>query len=68
MLVMERYMGESIKIGEVTVRILRAQGRVRIGIDAPKEIPIERDNAKCTIDKSRISPPLNTIYNQEVPR
>ncbi len=44
MLVLTRRLDESIVIdGGITVTILRVQGdKVRLGIEAPKEIPIKR--------------------------
>ena len=45
MLVLTRKLGERIVIGEdITVTILEVQGnRIRLGIEAPKEIPIKRE-------------------------
>ncbi len=44
MLVLSRSVGESIIVGEVTFRILEQRGkRIRIGIEAPIEMPIARD-------------------------
>jgi carbon storage regulator len=44
MLVLSRRTNESIVIdGDITVTVLRTQGNnVRLGIEAPKEIPIRR--------------------------
>ena len=44
MLVLTRRGGESVRIGDdVTVTVLEDRGRpVRLGIDAPKEIPVHR--------------------------
>ena len=39
--------GERIAIGEVTVQVLRRNGRsFEIGIEAPREVPIVRESAK----------------------
>ncbi|MPS58847.1 MAG: carbon storage regulator [Pseudomonas sp.] len=48
MLVITRKAGEAVHIGDnIVVRILGTQnGQTRIGIDAPKEIEIQRDNIK----------------------
>lgn len=48
MLVITRKAGEAVHIGDnIIVRILGTQnGQTRIGIDAPKEIEIQRDNIK----------------------
>jgi carbon storage regulator len=45
MLVLTRKLDESIVIGEhITVTILKVHGdRVRLGIEAPKEVPIKRE-------------------------
>lgn len=48
MLVLGRRAGEAIRIGEeiiVTINKIRG-GRVTVGIDAPKEIPITRVGRK----------------------
>jgi len=44
MLILSRKEGESIKIGDdITVTILGMQGRqIRIGVEAPKNIPVHR--------------------------
>jgi len=44
MLVLSRYSGEKIKIGDnVMITIVSVEGdKVRIGIDAPKDVPILR--------------------------
>ena len=48
MLVLSRKVGEKILIGDnVSVTVVRvAQGVVRIGVDAPKEMAIVRDDIK----------------------
>ena len=45
MLVLTRKLGERIVIGKhITVTVLEVQGnRIRLGIEAPKEIPIKRE-------------------------
>lgn len=43
MLILSRKLGESIKIGEINVRVTRIDNeRVKLGIDAPKNCPIIR--------------------------
>ena len=43
MLVLGRRAGESIRIGDITVKIVDARSnQVKVGIDAPKDIPIVR--------------------------
>ena len=48
MLVLSRRNGESIVIGGgITVKVLRVKGNVvQLGIDAPKEIPIQRSELR----------------------
>jgi carbon storage regulator len=45
MLILTRRVGESLKIGDnVTVTILGVRGhQVRIGVNAPKEVPVHRE-------------------------
>lgn len=45
MLILSRRIGESIKIGsDVSVTILGVKsGQIRLGISAPKEIPVHRE-------------------------
>lgn len=48
MLVITRRAGESVFIGDnITVTVTQVKGgQVSIGIEAPREVPILRDNAK----------------------
>ena len=45
MLILTRRVGESLKIGDnVTVTVLAINGhQVRIGIDAPRDVPVHRE-------------------------
>lgn len=47
MLVLSRKVGQAFKVGdEVTVRVIEVRGdKIRIGIEAPRSIPIVRDDA-----------------------
>ena len=46
MLVLTRKVGESIVIGDgITVRVLEVGGRVRLGIEAPRDVSITRPDA-----------------------
>ena len=49
MLVLGREDGERISIGQniVITLVESKRGKAKIGIDAPPEIPIVRDDAKC---------------------
>lgn len=44
MLILTRRIGESIKIGEnVTIKVVGCRkGQIKIGIDAPRELPVHR--------------------------
>ena len=48
MLVLSRKPGEAIKIGDdVEIHVLSVRGKVvRIGIEAPDDVPIKRDDMK----------------------
>ena len=54
MLVLSRNKGQEIVIGEdISIVILEVRGeRVRVGIDAPAEIPVHRREVKDAIDKA----------------
>lgn len=45
MLILSRRVGESIKIGnDITVAVLGIQGmQVRLGVEAPKSLPVDRN-------------------------
>ena len=55
MLVLSRKVGEKILIGDnISVTVVRvAQGTVRIGVEAPDELPIVREEIK---DQQRTGP------------
>ena len=55
MLILTRRIGEKIVIGEnVTVAILGVKGQqIRIGIDAPRDISVHREEVFQTILKER---------------
>ena len=50
MLVLSRKCGERLVIDDrITITVLEVQGnRIRLGIDAPKEIPVRREEIVCT--------------------
>lgn len=57
MLILTRRAGEALCIGEnIVVRVLRTNGRqIVFGIDAPKEIPVHREEIKKLIDAKQIN-------------
>jgi carbon storage regulator len=59
MLILTRKVGESIQIGdEVTVTVLGVKGnQVRIGVDAPKDVAVFREEIFQRIKRERESDP-----------
>ena len=55
MLILTRRNGEALCIGEdIVIRVLRTDGRqIVFGIDAPKEIPVHREEIKNLIDAKK---------------
>ena len=62
MLVLSRKVGERILVGdEITITVVRmAQGVVRIGVEAPAEMAIVREEIKeqASVKKSRPAAPI----------
>jgi carbon storage regulator len=48
MLVLTRKIGEQIRVGDdIVVTLVRIQGdKVRVGIDAPRDVPIHREEVR----------------------
>jgi len=56
MLVLSRHAGEKIRIGDdvlITVIEMRGGGKVRIGIEAPKEVTVHREEIYQTIKRQQ---------------
>ena len=55
MLILSRYVGETLKIGDdITVVILGLKGnQVRIGIEAPKDVEVHREEVYDRIQESK---------------
>ena len=66
MLVMARKVGETIRIGEnVFIKVVAAKnGRIRIGIEAPREIGITRSGSLGAIGNDRKPNELMVCENQ----
>jgi carbon storage regulator len=58
MLVLTRKLGEIIRVGDaVTVRVLEVRGnQVRLGVDAPAEVRIYREEVYRAIQKEHEAP------------
>ncbi|GAC1499845.1 MAG: hypothetical protein NVS1B14_03500 [Vulcanimicrobiaceae bacterium] len=54
MLILTRKVNEAIEIGEnVTVVVIAIEGdQVRLGIDAPREVAVQRDNVRSVPKKT----------------
>ena len=63
MLVLTRKTGESVRIStDITVTVLEVNGnRIRIGIDAPTQIPIVREE----LCRSEVGPPATVAARSE---
>ncbi len=54
MLVISRKIGETIMIGTATVRVLGVSGgRVRLGVEAPKDVPVHRGEVAERIEREQ---------------
>jgi len=59
MLILTRRVGESLMIGdEVSVTVLGVKGnQVRIGVNAPKTVPVHREEIYQRIQQELMDPP-----------
>ena len=66
MLILMRQVGQIIRIGDnITITICGVQGhQVRIGIDAPKEIPVHREEIYKKIQTEK-NVKMETINNED---
>ena len=54
MLVLSRYTNESIMVGEIMVTVIEIKGdKVRLGIDAPKNVPVHRREVYEAIQRNQ---------------
>lgn len=52
MLILRRQVNETICIGEITIMVTAiGNGWVKIGIDAPRDVPVHRGEVQERIDK-----------------
>lgn len=59
MLILTRRIGETLMIGnEVTVTVLSVKGnQVRIGIDAPKDVQVHREEVYDRVQQEKMQQP-----------
>lgn len=67
MLILTRRVGETVMIGEdVTVTVLRVKGnQVRLGVDAPKSVSVQREEIFHRIKRENAQPENIEAENTE---
>lgn len=63
MLILSRRVGESVRVGnDIIITVIRLQtGQVSVGIDAPKNVPVHRQEVYDRIKRKRRSRFVSTI-------
>jgi carbon storage regulator len=52
MLVLTRLVGESLRIGDIKVTVVKVVGdKVRLGVEAPLDVPVHREEVYDAIKK-----------------
>ena len=67
MLVLSRKIGETITIGEdILVTVLAVSGnRLRLGVSAPREISVQREEVACGRDKLTFENSETLIFDEK---
>ncbi len=70
MLILTRRVGEALMIGDnISISVLGVKGnQVRIGIDAPKEVAVHREEIFNKIHSVQVSPEGETTNSEVEPK